>query len=136
MDNQIRSPESSKSMPENGKPLASSGSGINTHLDASSLESLKDHYEHDHDSLFNHAVSIVHSHEVADDIVQDAYTRTIAALQQDTEIEHLGAWLNRCVRNLSLQHVKKKKALPLREDLDLAGNESMQETNQAQLQGL
>ena len=127
MENQVQAPERPSGVPGNGKHDATEGGGTSTHVNTAYLESLKSHYEHDYNTLFKHAVSIVHSREVADDIVQDAYTRTIAAMQAGTKIEHLGAWLNRCVRNLAFEHVGNKKSLPLVEDLDTVEKSSLAE---------
>lgn len=116
-------PSKEKALHKDGtaRPEKDQVAAPNGHCDRGDIEH---HYEHDYTSLYNHALSIVRSPEVAEDVVQEAYTRTMAMIQRGTEIDQLSAWLNRCVRNIALTQSKKNVPLPLKDDLDLVDESS------------
>lgn len=56
----------------------------------------------------------VKSADAADDIVQQAYTNTLVAMERGVQIDNMGGFLYQCVRNLCVNHVlREPKALPV-----------------------
>ena len=57
-------------------------------------------------TLYRHAVSIVLDHDVAADMVQDAFVRAYVNLRDCREPAHFRAWLVRTLRNRCFDHLK------------------------------
>ncbi len=58
--------------------------------------------------LFCYARSIVESAEASEDIVQQAFTNTLTAIERGAQIDNMGGFLYRCVRNLCVNHVSRE----------------------------
>ncbi len=86
-----------------------------------SQEELDAHFKDAYKSLRHYAYKMVGSTEAAEDVVQEAYANTVTAIQRGSNIENLGGWLSRCVRNSSLQYIEQqsRRSHPLLEDFDL-----------------
>jgi RNA polymerase sigma-70 factor (ECF subfamily) len=66
--------------------------------------------------LYRHAVSIVLDHDVAADMVQDAFVRAYLNLRQCRDHARFRAWLFRTLRNRCLDHLKEVSRRNLRLD--------------------
>ena len=70
----------------------------------------KQQYEHlvtrYQQALYRHAVSIVLDHDVAADMVQDAFVRAYLNLRECRDHSRFRAWLFRTLRNRCLDHLK------------------------------
>ncbi len=65
-------------------------------------------YEKEFDGFCTYAGSLVGSSELAQDIVQQAFANTLAAIDRGTHIHNEAAFLTRCIRNLAFDHHKGK----------------------------
>lgn len=84
--------------------------------DAASLEVV---YRRYWPELRRHALSIVGSVEAAEDVTQEAFTKTIHAISGGQRIVSVGSWLHRCVHNASLDVLRdnqRRGQIPLRGD--------------------
>ncbi len=127
MDELAHVPDEVKHRSSNGLESPGESSRVKALVDATPSDQLQAHYRHDYQSLINRSRRIVRSTETAEDIVQEAYSRTVSAIRQGTEIKEMGPYLNSCVRNLSLRHIKRKAMLPLNEDVSFAKADSTEE---------
>ena len=68
-------------------------------------------------SLYRYAVSMVLDHDVAADMVQDAFVRAYASLRACRDRTHFRAWLFQTLRNRCLDHLKeaRRRNVPLDE---------------------
>lgn len=64
-----------------------------------SLEDLADYYQNAYGHLHRQAMRMVHSSDIAHDVVHEAFAVTVEKIQAGVEIEHLGAWLSTVIRN-------------------------------------
>ncbi len=124
MDELAQVPDEVKSRSDDGSNSPGESSRVKALVDATPSEQLQAHYRHDYQSLVGRARTIVRSTEAAEDVVQEAYSRTVSAIRHGTEIRELGPYLNSCVRNLSFRYVKRKATLPLNEDISYTGADS------------
>jgi RNA polymerase sigma-70 factor (ECF subfamily) len=67
-------------------------------------------------TLYRHAVTIVLDHDVAADMVQDAFVRAYVGLRQCREPARFRAWLFRTLRNRCLDHLKEASQRNVRLD--------------------
>jgi RNA polymerase sigma-70 factor (ECF subfamily) len=67
-------------------------------------------------SLYRHAVAIVLDHDVAADMVQDAFVRAYLNLRECRDTARFRAWLFRTLRNRCLDHLKEASRRNLRLD--------------------
>lgn len=74
------------------------------------LQDLIAHYRGSYKVLHRQAWKIVGSPEIADDVVQDAFANTAAAILKGAEIENMAGWLCRCVRNGSVGYAENKNS--------------------------
>jgi RNA polymerase sigma-70 factor, ECF subfamily len=70
-------------------------------------------------ALYRHAVAMVLDHDVAADMVQDAFVRAYTNLRQCRDRERFRAWLFQTLRNRCLDHLKEARRKTIR--LDDAG---------------
>lgn len=71
-------------------------------------------YRNNYDDHFHYAYGRVKSVEVAQDIVQQAFTNALAAAERGARIDNTRGFLNRCVHNLCVSYThREKKPLPL-----------------------
>ncbi len=64
--------------------------------------------EDTYQDLFCYARSIVECAEASEDIVQQAFTNTLTAIERGVQIDNMGGFLYRCVRNLCVNHVSRE----------------------------
>lgn len=67
-------------------------------------------------ALYRHAVSIVLDHDVAADMVQDAFVRAYLNLKECRDRAHFRAWLFRTLRNRCLDYLKEASRRNVRLD--------------------
>ena len=134
MDELAQVPNEIKHPSGNGSDSPGESSRVKALVDATPSEQLQAHYRHDYQGLVNRSRRIVRSTEAAEDITQEAYSRTVSAIRHGTEIREMGPYLNSCVRNLSLRYVKRKAMLPLDEDVSFARADSTEELVQRRQQ--
>lgn len=70
-------------------------------------------------ALYRHAVAMVLDHDVAADMVQDAFVRAYTNLRSCRDREHFRAWLFQTLRNRCLDYLKEARRKNIR--LDDAG---------------
>jgi RNA polymerase sigma-70 factor (ECF subfamily) len=70
-------------------------------------------------ALYRHAVGMVLDHDVAADMVQDAFVRAYTNLRHCRDREHFRAWLFQTLRNRCLDYLKEARRRNIR--LDDAG---------------
>jgi len=76
--------------------------------------SLREVFAAEESPLLRYAYGLVGQRETAEDLVQDAFVKLHAHWD---EVAHPRAWLFRCVRNLSLSHIRDhKRETPIGED--------------------
>ena len=76
--------------------------------------SLRQVFATEESPLLRYAYGLVGQRETAEDLVQDAFVKLHAHWD---EVTHPRAWLFRCVRNLSLSHIRDhKRETPIGED--------------------
>ena len=71
--------------------------------------------EHHIRGAYDVAFGFVRDHDIADDIVQDAFLRAFDALEEFRGDAKFSTWLHRIVVNLSLNRVKRERTKALRE---------------------
>ncbi len=59
------------------------------------------------------------------DVAQDIFVRLYRKLDQCTDAERFGAWLSSLVRNVCLDHLRRRKARPPRQDIPAADMTSL-----------
>lgn len=79
-------------------------------------EELARHIERSYKDLYLQALSMVRSPDAAEDIVQETYADTIAAIKSGTEIENLGGWLRSCIHYRCIKHRRRKSTLQLTDE--------------------
>lgn len=72
-------------------------------------------YDAHADALFRFAFFAVHDRELAKDLVADTFTRVWRSISEGAVIENLRAFCYRTLRNLIIDHVRKKKSVSLDE---------------------
>lgn len=86
---------------------------------------LEEVYTRHWQAMRQHAVSIVGSTEAAEDVVQEAFAKTIRTISSGREITEVGGWLHTCVHNIALNVLKDRRRraqVPLEDD-DAAPNQ-------------
>lgn len=80
---------------------------------------LAEYYRHERVKLHAFASRLTSDRDAAEDIVQQAFAKTITAIRDGTEIADLSHWLHRVVRNLSANERRRSVMphQPLQEDL-------------------
>ncbi len=71
--------------------------------------------EHHIKKAYDVAFGFVRDHDLADDIVQDAFLRAFGALEEFRGDSKFSTWLHRIVVNLSLNRVKRERMKAVRE---------------------
>lgn len=71
--------------------------------------------EHHIRGAYDVAYGFVHDHDIADDVVQDAFLRAFDALGKFRGEAKFSTWLHRIVVNLSLNRVKRERTKAVRE---------------------
>lgn len=87
------------------------------------LSKLSTIYIETYRALHRQAQRIVRDSEAADDVVQQAFLNTADSIKAGTEIEHVSAYLKRCVYNLAIRRVQRATAMPLEDDLTDSGDD-------------
>ena len=82
---------------------------------------LSTYFRHSYHLLYGQALGMVGSPEVAEDVVQEAFTNTSERIRAGTKIANFNSWLRCCVQNISIKHLRRKPALPLQEELEIGG---------------
>lgn len=77
------------------------------------LEALAVYYRDHRDGLHRYACALVRNSDLAEDVVQQAFVNTIEATRDGARIANIEAWLRRCVRNLSMDHLRLEPCAPL-----------------------
>lgn len=86
---------------------------------------LEEVYRRHWQAMYQHAVSIVGSMEAAEDVVLEAFAKTIRAIASGREISEVGGRLHTCVHNIALNILKDRRRraeVPLEDD-DCAPNQ-------------
>lgn len=86
-------------------------------------------YDEYADAIFRHVYLRLGNREVAKEIMQDAFVKTLLVLKKGTEIENIRAFLYRIANNLLIDHVRKKKSVSL-DDMQEAGFEPSGESEE------
>jgi RNA polymerase sigma-70 factor, ECF subfamily len=73
-------------------------------------------------NLRRFAISLCRSRDLADDLVQMACERALANADRFTAGTRFDAWMLRIVRNLWIDHLRKRKAAGWEEDIDQRGD--------------
>ena len=76
-------------------------------LSLGSQEALKSLYDGAGSKLFQFAYSIVHSKEIAEEVIQDVFLEVWKNRQKFATIENLKLYLYICTRNMSITHLRK-----------------------------
>lgn len=76
------------------------------------------------DTLYRHALGMVHTPDAAADLVQDALVKGYTRLQSCNDPARFGAWVFRILRNGCLDYLKdrRRSTLPLEEDTAFAAD--------------
>lgn len=83
--------------------------------------SLRQVFEAEESPLLRYAHGLVGRREIAEDMVQDAFVKLHAHWD---EVENPRAWLFRCVRNLSLSHIRDhKRETSMDDDRDIQSSQ-------------
>ncbi len=85
------------------------------------IKELSTYFRHSYHLLYGQALGMVGSPEVAEDVVQEAFTNTSERIKAGTKITNFNSWLRCCVQNISIKHLRRKPALPLQEELEIGG---------------
>ena len=80
--------------------------------------------EETYQDLFCYARSMVESSDASEDIVQEAFTNTLTAIEKGVQIDNMGGFLYRCVRNLCVNHVSRDPKHSTTEDILLVEEQS------------
>ncbi len=116
-----------KNVPDVGYDEQSNGVGGNapdTEFEKN-VDALYRTYRENHRELLGYAYSMVGSTEAAQDIVQQAFTNTLSAIEGGSHIKTMGGFIYRCVRNLSISHIAREPENPLLEDAPLLIEQSV-----------
>jgi len=81
------------------------------------------------DAIFRHVYLRLGNRELAKEIMQDTFVKTLLQLQKGAEIENIRAFLYRIAGNLLIDNVRKKKSVSL-DDLQESGFEPSGETEE------
>lgn len=76
---------------------------------------LNDAYQRQRRSLMLSALRIVRDRQVAEDLAQETYLRALQSAKS-APIEHVEAFLHRTVRNLALDHLRRRRTRDRHED--------------------
>ncbi len=74
--------------------------------------------------LFGYAYSLVGSADEAEDIVQQAFTNTLSAIEKGVQVHTMGGFIYRCVDHLSMRHIGREPDSLLIEDTPLTADQS------------
>ena len=85
------------------------------------IKELSAYFRRSYHLLYGQALGLVASPEVAEDVVQEAFTNTSERIEAGTRIENMNSWLRCCVQNISIKHLRRKPTLPLQEELEIGG---------------
>ncbi len=80
--------------------------------------------EETYQDLLCYSRSLVQSTEAAEDIVQQAFTNTMTAIERGVQIDNMGGFLYRCVRNLCVNHVSREPRHSRTEEIMLVAEQS------------
>ncbi len=86
----------------------SSRSAPDTEL-GKTLEALYDAYRKNYSDLVGYSYMIVRSEDVAQDVVQQAFTNTLTAIEGGSHVGTMGGFIYRCVHNLSMNYVSRER---------------------------
>ena len=81
-------------------------------------------YRENYRELVGYAHTLVRSTDAAQDIVQQAFTNTLTAIEGGSQIHTMGGFIYRCVRNLSMNHIAREPENPFIEDGPLLTEQS------------
>lgn len=73
------------------------------------LEALYDAYRKNYSDLIGYSYMIVRSEDVAQDVVQQAFTNTLSTIEGGSQIGTMGGFIYRCVHNLSMNYVGRER---------------------------
>ncbi len=100
----------------NGRSQEPGGTGADPELDRS-VGDIHRVFTEDHEDLVRYARSRVKSPEAAQDIVQQAFTNTLTAVERGVRIRDMSGFLRRCVHNLSVNYTISDSPVELDEEL-------------------
>ncbi len=85
------------------------------------IKELSAYFKRSYHLLYGQALGLVASPEIAEDVVQEAFTNTSERIEAGTRIKNMNSWLRCCVQNISIKHLRRKPTLPLQEELEIGG---------------
>ncbi len=116
-------------VPMRGMPYCVDGSKGESLDHTDQYGALEDGFKESYSSLFNQALRIVRTADAADDVVQEAFVNTMAAIERGERINNVGGWMNRCVHNSSMNYVRQysRKQIPMKDNFELVDPDSLPE---------
>ncbi len=73
------------------------------------LEALYEAYRKNYSDLIGYSYMIVRSEDVAQDVVQQAFTNTLSTIESGSQVNTMGGFIYRCVHNLSMNYVSRER---------------------------
>ena len=83
------------------------------------LDDVHKTYSENYKELLGYAYTLVGSTVAAQDVVQQAFTNTLTAIENGSQIHTMGGFIYRCVHNLSMSHIAREPETQLVEETPL-----------------